>query len=121
MLKSDLPSALAGPDEWFDATIAALAPVALVLVGGLGALRLLLEIEQARQCFRIRADHVRIVDRLQLLGRRQQQFLDDQPRDVVDAAPGVWRQRGGQAFQLRSSNRFEPLAKRDDRWNRPSG
>ena len=60
----------------------------------------------------------RVAERLQLLGRRQQQLLDDQPRDLVDARARF----GGSADSFSSSrsssalpDRLEPLPQRDDR------
>src|SRR5437763_10281114 len=55
--------------------------------------------------------------RLQLFGGLEEQLLDDQPRDLVDARARFGRQRTKLAFealQLRAANRFETLPQRDD-------
>ena len=95
-------SAAAGADERFDTALAALTPV--VRVGARRASLPLFEVEQARERLGIRADGFRIAHRLELFGRRQEQLLDDEARDVVDAVAGVRRERRGQAFELPRSN-----------------
>src|SRR5437763_7638759 len=49
--------------------------------------------EQARERFGVGGDRVRVVERLELLGRGQQQLLDDQVRDLVDPRTRFGRQR----------------------------
>ena len=59
-----------------------------------------------------------VADRLELLGRRQQQLLDDQPGDLVDAGARLGRQPRQLRFepqQLGLPDRLEALAQRDDR------
>ena len=63
------------------------------------------------------ADRVGVAERLQLLGRRQQQLLDDQVRDLVDARAGLGRQRRQlevEPLELGAADRLEPLPQRDD-------
>ena len=64
-----------------------------------------------------RRDQGLVADRLQLLGRRQQQLLDEELRDLVDAGARLGRQAGQlrlEPRQLRLADRLEPLAQRDD-------
>ena len=58
-----------------------------------------------------------VAERLELLGRRQQQLLDDEVRDLVDARPRLGRQRRQlelEPLELRAADRLEPLPQRDD-------
>ena len=75
------------------------------------------EREQVAEGVRVRALQLLIGQRLELLGRRDQQLLDDQARDLVDAGPRLRRQPGDlrlQAIELGAADRLEALAQRDD-------
>src|SRR3954466_5644998 len=74
--------------EWLD------APAFWRAIASSLNIRLLVrEREQSRQCFAVGADRLRVVERLELLGRRQQQFLDNQVRDLVDPRARFRRER----------------------------
>src|SRR5262249_37206864 len=75
------------------------------------------EIEKAGQRVGVRRRRFRIARRLELLGRRQEQFLDDEARHLVDAGARLWGKRGQlevEPLELRSSDSLEPLTERDD-------
>src|SRR5438094_906763 len=106
--------AVPGPKERLDTT-------GLLLALGLFFRLLLREPEQSRERLGVRADGLRVAERLQLLGWRQQQLLDDEVRDLVDARARLWRQRRHlelEPLELGAPNRLEPLSQRDDRGNR---
>src|SRR2546425_9311136 len=67
-----------GPKERLDTT-------GLLLALGLFFRLLLREPEQSRERLGVRADRLRVAERFQLLGRCQQQLLDDEVGDLVDA------------------------------------
>src|SRR5262249_59452088 len=76
---------------------------------------------EARQRLGVRLDGVRIANRLQLLGRCEQQLLDNQVRDLVHARASVWRQRRQlevQSLELGPADVLESLTERDDGGNR---
>ena len=86
-----------------------------VLVAALGGAAPRRQPEQPVQRVRIGRDERLVADRLQLFGRRQQQLLDDQPGDLVDAGARLGRQPGElrlEPCQLRLADRLEPLAQR---------
>ena len=68
---------------------------------------------KAGECFTVRADGFWIAAQgLELFGRCQQQFFDNEPRDVVDARPDVRRQRRQlevESRQLGAADRLESL------------
>src|SRR6185436_16310621 len=73
--------------------------------------------EQSRECFGVRANRFGVGQRLELLGGREQQLLDDQVRDLVDTGARLGRegrQLEVQAIELRAADGFESLAQRDD-------
>ena len=92
-------------------------PIARVRAAGsplaLGRRRPVAEAEQPRQRFGVRADGVGVAERLELLGRRQQQLLDDQVRDLVDARA---RASGGSADSLKSSRSSSARRIASNRW-----
>ena len=65
-----------------------------VRLGRGSSLLLRREAEQPVQRVGVRDDGRLVADRLELLGRRQQQLLDDQLRDLVDARARLGRQAG---------------------------
>src|SRR5262245_52296626 len=68
--------------------------------------------EEPGQCFRIRADGVGIGHRFELFGRGEEQLLDNQARDLVDASAGLRRQRRElevEPIEFRAPDGFEPL------------
>ena len=59
-----------------------------------------------------------IADRLELLCRRQQQLLDDEPRNFVEESPRLQRERRElrlEPGEFRPANRLEMLTHRDKR------
>src|SRR5262245_24971978 len=90
--------------EWFDIA---------------GRLRLA-QSEKARERLGIRHRRVGVAERLQLLGWRHQQLLDDQVGHLVDARTRFGRQRRHlelEPFELGAPDLLEPLAQRDDGGN----
>src|SRR5438045_793668 len=88
--------------------------VAGLVFGGL----LVCEAEQACQCFGVRANGLSVVERLELFGGGQEQLLDDEMRDFIDARPRFGRQRRHlefEALELRAPDRLEPLPQGDHR------
>src|SRR2546426_2747064 len=106
--------AVPGPKERLDTT-------GLLLALGLFFRLLLREPEQSRERLGVRADRLRVAERFQLLGRRQQQLLDDEVRDLVDARARL-RRKGRhlelEPLELCAPDRLEALPQRNHGWNR---
>src|SRR4030095_5175796 len=75
--------------------------------------------------FRIDTDRVGVAQGLQLFGRSQQQFFDDEACDFVNSRPRLvasFRRECGQleveALQFGPTYEIEMLPERDDGWNR---
>ena len=89
-----------------------------VRIGGGARLLFGREPEQAVQRLGVGGNGRLVADRLELFGRRQQQLLDDEAGDLVDAGARLRRKPGQlrlEPQQLRLADRLEPLAQRDHR------
>src|SRR5258706_11496591 len=87
-----------------------LAALCRTLAFGLILTLVIGEREQLRQRLGIGADGFGAAERLELLGRRQQQLLDDEVRDLVDAGARLRRERRQlevEPLQLRAPDRLE--------------
>src|SRR5204862_6717562 len=100
-------------------TLGGLAPSGVegLVPSGAEGLLVLLQLEESIDRFRVGGLRLFVRKRLQLVGRLDEQLLDDQPRDVVDSRTRLRRERAKlalEALKLRHTDRFESLPQCDD-------